>query len=792
MRIRAIITLLYTFISIAGFSQQKITGLIKDEASGKPLPFATIVSVQNGTRGVTSNLNGEFSILITPRDQNLRISYMGYITKEVEVSSLLKDSFNSIISLTPSTYSISEVTVYPKENPAHRIINNAIANISKNNPDLNGAYSCRIYNKTLIGFDPQPGTKMSERYKKMADSANLLITESVVDKSYKYKDIVSEKVIANRVSGFQNPLFALTTSFFQPFHFYDTYIPLLDKRLLNPISINSTKNYFFLIKDTIVSQQDTTFIIEFTPRRGTNFEGMKGFIHINSNGWAIENVVAQRAVNSNVNIRIEQEYKRQKGRWFPSQYRYRFELKNYPPGLGNTHYEGVSTVYDATFSSKKDATISKSIMTIADSANKAYHTIEHYRSEFLSLKDSATYNKMDSIGATGKLDRIQSAIEYLGKGFLPIGPINLDIKALWSTNKYEKYRLGLGLETNRMVSSYFKVGGYIAYGTKDKGWKHGAGFTAYTSKEQITNLSYSYRNDLVMPTSLFMVGIKRNLLVDKFLLDKADKVIGHQVGIGSRTWELDYSLYGKYDRFAPTYSYRYLGVEQQNHWSSNSELGLSVRWGAKEKETRFFNLSLFESQDYPVIGAKYRKGVNALGGNYSYSSYEIGIYKTFRFRKAGFLRATAIGGYLDGNVPYSLLYGSNGTNSSYFPLFVYNSFSTAKPFEYASNQYANIFLYYNLGSLLYNSKHFKPTVSLFQAAGWSKLNKPQSYQGLAIKDMSKGFYESGLILGNIVRMPMLNIFYLGFGAGGFVSYGGAVSKPLKDTFTLKMTLEFDF
>jgi hypothetical protein len=37
---------------------------------------------------------------------------------------------------------------------------------------------------------------------------NVLVTESVADRVYRYKDITQEKVVANRVSGFKNPLFS--------------------------------------------------------------------------------------------------------------------------------------------------------------------------------------------------------------------------------------------------------------------------------------------------------------------------------------------------------------------------------------------------------------------------------------------------------------------------------------------------------------------------------------------------------------------------------------------------------
>lgn len=779
-------------ISLPSFSQNRIEGVVKDANNGKPLPFATIVVDKQNMKGTTTRLNGQFILSVSEKDQQLIASYMGYETKVVPISLLRRDAANNEILLTPSAFSINEVTVYPTENPAHRIIRNAIANIPLNNPDENPSYTCRIYNKTTIGIDPFLKNKNAARLKSLMDTTNLMITESVVDKSYSYKDKSKETVIANRISGFKHPLFALTNSIFQPFHFYNTYIPLFNKQLLNPISANSTKNYFFQIKDTIITGKDSTFVIEFTPRRNTNFEGFKGFIHISTQGWAIQNVAAERAINSGVNVKIEQHYSIKKGKWFPDEYRYRYELKNYPPNYGDTYYEGIGSVYDVSIA-RTPSKVTKSTITLADSADKAYKTIEEHRPTPLTRKDSSTYLRMDKVIAQKRnLDNIQSWIEYFGQGLLPIGPLCMPIKSLYSTNEYEKHRLGLGLETNRAISNYFKTGGYFAYGTKDAEWKYGGYLALYPHKDHITSFTYAYKKDLEMPTSIFLVDDRRGSFVNRFLLNRADKVEEHKIGVSSRTWDIDYKVAATYQHFAPMYSYLYKGVQQQEHWSNNAEISLNLRLGLKEKETRFFNLSFFDTQDYPVVGLNIRKGIKELAGDYSYLSVEGGVFKAFKIRKAGILRITALGGALKGDTPYSLLFGANGTNTGYFPFLVSNSFNCAKPFEYASDRYANLFLYYDLSSLLYNSKKFKPTVSLFQAAGWSELASHKDFDMLDVKDMRKGYFESGIIIGNVLRQKVFNVFYLGFGVGVFAAYGDAVDKPIDKTLAYKLKMEFDF
>ncbi len=788
---KAILLALLSILSAASFSQGRYSGVVRDAETLKPLPFATVVVAHNRTRGITSNLYGEFVLNAGVADSTIAISYMGYQSRTLSIR-MLKPSHNEVL-LAPSIYNINEVVVYPTENPAHRIINNAIAHIKDNNPDESASYSCRVYSKTILRMEPYAKSKHEKTFKQLADSLNLLINESVADRTYRYKDITEEKVVANRVSGFQHPEFSFLSSSFQPMHFYHTNINLFDMHFLNPISPSSTKNYLFLLKDTLVVGADSTFVIEFRPRRNTNFNGLKGFLHISSRGWAIQNVVAERAEKGGIDVKIEQQYTLVNGRWFPQQYRHKVILSSYPPGYGVCSYmEGEGTVYDVAVAKVLPKRITTSTVDIADSASSSYAYIERYRPSPLTKKDSTTYRKIDGMGRKANFDGVQFLIESLMQAKVPVGWLSIPIMSLYSSNDYEKNRFGLGLETNRRLTKYASVGGYVAYGTQDDGWKYGGYATLFPTGDMRRSITLSYRNDVDMATHFYLVGERRNVLVDRFLLDRADRVIEYAAEANTRIRDFDISVGAKLQQLAPTYSYRYMGVEQQNQWINNSEVGLTVRYGYKERETKFFNTYIYESQGYPVVGVTVRQGLEVFGGQSRYTSIEAGIFKRFVIRNAGVLRVTVMAGNLLGDVPYSLLYGGNGTSSSYFPFLVNSSFNCAKPFEYASSRYGSAFVYYDFGSLLFSTKHFKPTVSLFQAAGWSRLANSGRYQGLDSKDMRDGYFESGLVLGSLLRFKVFGFLYLGFGAGAFVAYGDAVHVPIDKTVTYKASVNVNF
>ena len=87
-----------------GFAQQKtITGNITDE-SGLPLPGATVV-IENTTRGVSTDFDGNFSIEAAPNEV-LVISYVGYTDQKIPIGT--SDTFN--VSLKPGNQ-LEEVIV---------------------------------------------------------------------------------------------------------------------------------------------------------------------------------------------------------------------------------------------------------------------------------------------------------------------------------------------------------------------------------------------------------------------------------------------------------------------------------------------------------------------------------------------------------------------------------------------------------------------------------------------------------------------------------------------------------
>ena len=126
-----ILFLLYLIsISFNGYSQSKgaISGIVVNKEDNEPLPFASI-TLKNHPIGTLSNEEGEFDFYIpqSKRNDTIQISFIGFITYEVPVSSALSE-LN--IKLQPSSEVLDEV-VLSKLSPLD-FIKNALANIDQN------------------------------------------------------------------------------------------------------------------------------------------------------------------------------------------------------------------------------------------------------------------------------------------------------------------------------------------------------------------------------------------------------------------------------------------------------------------------------------------------------------------------------------------------------------------------------------------------------------------------------------------------------------------------------------
>ena len=764
--------------TVAGYAQV-VEGIVMDANDNEVLSFTHVYNLTT-SKGVFTDVNGYYRIEVKQGD-TLQFSFVGYVKQTITVStsSLLN------VKLKPDIFKISEVVIRPGENPAHRIINLAIANRNRHNPENLQNYTCMVYNKMITearrdSASIQPDENNAELYMPAVKDTGFLymINETVIKREYKYKGNVSEHILSSRFSGFKE---YQQMSFFHPllqfFHFYydvlEWKFPV--KFYLNPISPGSTSKYFFLLCDTIISGIDSTFVISFQPRRTANFEGLKGLLYINSNGWAIQSVVAEPADYSPIRLKIKQQYALTDSVWFPSELS--LELIY---GLNNNEttfiWRGKSLISDVDLTTDlAHRNIKARNLTLADDAYMNQALIDRYRQVELTMREDSVYRLFKE----GQFDYLLRFSEGLSDhSAIPVKIINLPLEKFVQQNYHEGYRIGLGMYTNRRLSPWFSAGGYYGYGMRDRRSKYGASFSLYPEKDLDSELKLWWTNDLY------------------------DMMWSKETGVAAR------KLWGKFDMEAvikvqdvqTTFDYTYKGRDMATGWLRNAEAGIRLRYAHNEERAKLFRRTMPATETrYPVIHLNVTVGIpDRCGSTFRYLKAEAGVERNWYIRNLGHAFFSIWGGWIDGYAPLPMAFTVTGSGQSLYLSANRDwrqSFNVLTGGIYSANRYLNFFLYHDFGTLLgkTQSKLFRPRIAVAQSFGWSKLDHPEQHfsADFDIFDMRRGYFESGIVVEEILRIELLKLCFIGIGGGIYGAYGGSVQRPFEQTLTPKIRLSIN-
>ena len=71
--------------------------------------------------------------------------------------------------------------------------------------------------------------------------------------------------------------------------------------------------------------------------------------------------------------------------------------------------------------------------------------------------------------------------------------------------------------------------------------------------------------------------------------------------------------------------------------------------------------------------------------------------------------------------------------------------------------------------------------------GFGDLSHPENHEGLAFTPLRKGFYESGLMVDNLLKFG-----FSSYGVGFYYRYGPYAFPQQSDNFVVKMTVGYAF
>ena len=802
---------IYLFFSLPLFSQQNIiSGKVIDNDTKEPLAFVNII-INNGKYGGTSDIDGKFKLSSSQHIKTLNFSYVGYQSKIFNVVDFEK---KNIIKLKRIEIALPEFVVFPIENPAHRIINNAVANKKTNNPENLKSFSYTAYDKMIftadldsLMFKDTALLDTSEmQVRKFFTEKNIFILETITKRKFLAPDHNSEKVIATKMSGFHDPVFVFMISQMQSTSFYDDVITIMDKNYINPISKGSTKKYFFLIEDTTYTvKDDTVFIISYRPRKNTNFDALKGVLSINSNAWAIQNVIAGPAIEeSGISAKIQQRYEQmENSQWFPVQLNTNLILNNAKVSSGKKAYRllgiGKSYLEDIVLNPnlvKKE--FKRSEIEVKANAHKQSNVFwENYRPNELSEKDKQTYEFIDSLGKAKNFDLMAKSFESIMLGNIPWGFIDFNIDKFMHYNSFEGYYLGLGLQSNKRLSKYFKLGGYWGYGFMDKSAKYGFNSNLLIDRHSELEVDFSYCNDLLSSGNVNFFDVNASIInpenFREFLIKRMNNTESWNANLKLRLFKYMKFYTGITHNIVDAYGdYKYKIADKDGafHYKNTfnfTELKLGIRYAYKESFLETKNSKVSLGTNYPIVKFLYTRGLNGfLNGEYSFNRYDLKIEDSFYMKYFGEFSFNLTAGYIDGDLPYCNLYNGNGSYRT-FTIYAPNSFATMRMNEFLSNKYVALYFKHDFGKLLFRTKYFKPEIALATNIAFGSLNNPEKHINSDIKTLEKGYYESGILINNILNLGVYSV-----GVAGFYRYGPYSLDKTSDNFAWKFTLTFPF
>ncbi len=830
---KLISALIVLFFPLLLLGQTNLSGIIKDSKTKKSLAFATIIT--NTGIGEITDIEGKFKITSKNDITRLSISYVGYKTQKVNITSNKK---YVTIFLEASNESLNEVVLIAKENPALQIIRNTIKNRDKNNISkaLN-SFKFTLYNKLLITANPDSisGTidsvfikknnklifkkldSSNYKFKKQIDRHHLYITEKVAEHTFQRGKNKKETILASRMAGFKNPIYEFLALDIESFSFYDEVYTLLGNNYVNPLAKNALKKYDYKILDTVYNNEGAAYMIHYIPKNKGKNLGLEGVLYIHDKSFALEKGIAE--LRGIVAVKAVQNfiYNNEHQIWFPDEtiitiqkgknkenvnlFGGTIKFTDSQPkndSIVNTKQKDFSDAsylisksknYQITINEPIKVINSASSIKIDDNAsNRSEAYWNTYRTDSISIRGIEAYKVLDSLSkAEGAEKKLNIARKVL-KGYFPTKYFDFDLSQLINFNNYEGFRLGFGGITNPDFSKILKLESYAAYGFKDKNIKYHLGAFIRLDKENNTWIGAGYTDDL-------HEAAKLDFLFDETsfsLINPRNLNIGQFYGYKNYTINLQHDIFpnlesklelkqGSYD---PKFTYQFISNGLVFSKYNLATATFAVKWTpfSKYMNTPIGKIPI--KNGYPKITAQFAKSFdNVLDGNFSFNQFNFKFEHEINFLNKSSTSFLIQGGYIGGDAPLTHLYNATPNYSFANPWRKRINFSGTNAFEtmafneFISDRYASFQARYNFNRFEISDK-FKPGLSIISRFAIGTIDNSNQHFGVTFKKMNKGYLESGFVL---------NHLYKGFGISSFYRYGAYSNLKFSDNLAVKLT-----
>ncbi|TRX39701.1 DUF5686 and carboxypeptidase regulatory-like domain-containing protein [Flavobacterium restrictum] len=269
----------------------QVKGTITD-LKGNPLPFVTVFE-ENTYTGTTSNEQGKYELNLKKEGNHTVIfQYLGYKTLKKNIL-LDKNLLQLDIQLSEESYTLNEVVINTKENPANAIIKSAIA-ARKENGAKTARFIADFYSRGLLKIKNLPkkilGMKVNigDQLESNLDSTGtgiLYLSETVSKITFEKPNNFKEKIIASKISG-NDKGYSYNTAKSSNYDFYENTLNF-DTKMISPIASNALNYYKYKLESTFMDENNQLINKVKVIAKRDKEPVFEGYIYIVEDSWSL-------------------------------------------------------------------------------------------------------------------------------------------------------------------------------------------------------------------------------------------------------------------------------------------------------------------------------------------------------------------------------------------------------------------------------------------------------------------------------------------------------------------------
>lgn len=745
-----VLSLFFSLLAFSAFSQKMtvVKGTIVDADNNEPVMFANIAFVETNI-GTDSDLDGKFTLESKFATDSMVVSCVGYATQTIAIEKFSRQTVN--IALQPNSIELTTAVVKAKkrgykrkDNPAVAIMKEVWERKGDNRIEGQDFYEYEKYEKVqfdLNNFNPE---KMRKRraFKKFqflfdfVDTSELngkpylpFFIQETSSNVYYRKDPESKKEFREgvKVTGIEDyiDLEDFTTMLdvlYQEIDIYENTVRLLDLAFVSPLSPLANASYRFYLQDTSAYiGNDLCYKISFMPVNNQNIAFRGDLFILKDSSYAVRKadfgITKQANLNFVQDLKLLQEFTEKDGVWVLEKDKVILDFAVFKKGTGVFGSREVS-YKDFAFGEKREARIyegTENVMAADDAYEKDDAYWQSVRHDTLTVAQQGVYEMIDTLQKAPAFRTVMTIFTLAFTGYKAFGPVDIGpIGNFYSYNPVEGWRLKLGGETNLKFHPKLQFAGYGAYGTKDEEWKYG-GAIQYSFREDFNmnpkhflELSYQHEVNLVgqfLPFSSadnFFLSFQRGDRDRMLFLDKYK--INYFLELDNNlSWDFHYTNTDQ--RAIGGLVLNYTDPETQEQTTlpelRTSELGVTIRFAPNEQylQGRSYRLPIYNK--FPVFTLTLNSGIEGmLGGDYSYASAKLKIFKRFYLSLFGSMRFEMEGGkYWGEGIPYFLLHLPNANQSFAYRTGAYNMMNYQ---EFVNDEYVSLSIEHYFKGFFFN------------------------------------------------------------------------------------------